>query len=138
MNPTSIPIKTDQDNRNSKDPLDVQDALNLLRKIQEATVWQAKIKSRSTEFADEYTALIFHTRSDDENTAVYQDIKIYQPDINSFHEINGWVEVVLDNNMIGIILPPRLPKGSGRTKVLTLIDDANPGTADWDFSRFQF
>lgn len=137
MNPTSPPIQTDQDERNSKNPLDVHDALSLLKKIHESIVWQAKIKQKSNEFADEYIALIFTTRTDNEDVAVYQDVKIYQPDINSTHEINSWVEVVLDSNMNGIILSTRLPKGVGRTKALLLIDDGNPGTPDWDYWRFQ-
>jgi hypothetical protein len=137
QNPTSTPIKTDQDERNSRDPIDSKDAVRLLRKIQDATVWQAKIKSLSVDHTDEYTALIFYTKSDDETTAVYRDIKIYEPDINNNHVLDSWVEVSLDNNMVGLILPPRLPKGTGQWKALLLIDSSNPGTPEWDYWRFQ-
>lgn len=136
-NPTSKPVKTDQDERNSTDPLDVRDAMNLMRKIQELTIWYAKIKKKSDEFFDEYTALIFHTKTDNEDAASYREIKIYEPDSANRYEINAWVEVVLDSNMIGLIVPRRLPKGTGRCKALLLIDDSNPGTPDWDYWRFQ-
>jgi hypothetical protein len=133
----TVPVKVQEDRRNTATPYDSKDILVFLHRLQELSIWQAKIKKISEDHTDEYIADIYTTRSQTEADSQYKDIKIYEPDINNTYLPGTWVECYLDNNLIGLILPRRLPKGQGRCKALMLIDDANPGTPDWDYFAFQ-
>lgn len=51
--------------------------------------------------------------------------------------VNAKIVVGVDETGICFILPPELPKGPGKTKVVQAIDDSSPATLDLDYVRFK-
>ncbi len=51
--------------------------------------------------------------------------------------VNGArIIVAIDDSGICFLLPRELPRGAGKTKVVQIIDDSDPGTLDVDYVRF--